>query len=176
MNTIFNDSCSLLIERSKNISVAKWLLTAIHNKKAKRSVTIKEHLDYDVDGIYEGIPVWLLTSNKAFREESVLMGNCVGKCDEEDHVEDLNPTKEGKYFKRYKEGFLLVYSFRDPLNKNKPVVNLLLKRKHNSPYKLKKLLGPLNEPVHEAYRNACLKFIKHKDLEMYSDNTDIKLI
>ena len=143
--------------------------TNIHEVRNNHEVTIIEGVDYKVEATYDGISVWLLTSNKAFREESIFMENCVGKMKEEKIVQDLDTSKEGRHFKAYQCGLRLMYSFRDPLDQNKPVATLGLKRKTSTlPYRLGVIRGPSNKPVDKKYWNACCSFIEElKNTEVY---------
>jgi hypothetical protein len=147
------------------------------NKFNPNVVTIIEGIDYTIDGVYENIPVWLLQSNKAFREESILMSNCLGKLENEESVEDLSEFKQGVYFNNYKNGILLVYSFRNPLDGNKPIATIGLKRAQlNASYKLNKIKGPLNNPIDKIYWKACYKFIEDKKLQVRRDGINIGLL
>ena len=141
------------------------------------AVTIVEGIDYKLEGMYDNIPLWLLTSNKAFREESIFMDHCLGRTDEEEIVQDLNICKQGRHFKSYLRGLSLIYSFRNPLNGNKPVATLVLKRKNCSlPFKIRAIKGPSNKSVEKIYWTACYQFVQDKNIQIHKDGVNIGLL
>jgi hypothetical protein len=129
-----------------------------------KPVKIKEGEDYIVEGVYDGYPMWQLISNKAFREESMHMHHCLGKCRDEDRVTSL-PGGESNYFKAFKEGKKKIYSLRDPNRQNLPVATADI----DMSLSLNELFGPADRPVSERYRPALRKFIEKNKIEVESD-------
>jgi hypothetical protein len=137
--------------------------------KEHNPIKSKEGEDYIVEGVYDGYPMWQLISNKAFREESMHMGNCVGKCGGELRVTSL-AGGESNYFKAFKEGKKKIYSLRDPNRQNLPVATIDV-----SSGFIQELYGPADRAVSERYRPALRKFVEKNKIEAGSENVAVSL-
>jgi len=143
-------------------------------KKAKLQSVEKK--DYIVDGVYDGYPVWKLISNKAFREESMYMGHCVGQAEGENKVTSVEGG-ESRYFQEFKNHKLEIYSLRDPKEHNHPVVTFELQKDPKDGYfKIVQIKGPANRSVSERYRKACRQFIEDSEYVVKSDGENIGMV
>jgi hypothetical protein len=134
------------------------------SKKAEQEkVKSEKDKDYKVIGIYDNIEVWELISNKAFREESMFMGHCIGQAEGESRVCDLDENKKSQYYKEYLNGNLKIFSFRDPQKKYHPVATFEL-QKENKNFYIVQMKGKANGKVPEKYHKACELFIRENNL------------
>jgi hypothetical protein len=158
--------------------VQKWdqEMERSSEKAEKAKLESVDGVDYEVVGVYEGYPVWKLISNKAFREESMYMGHCVGQAAGETKVTRIEGG-ESRYFKRYKEGELLIYSLRDPKKHNHPSVTFELNKVYGEKkFHIVQIKGPANREVSERYRKACRKFIEDQNFTVVSDGKNIGML
>ena len=149
--------------------------SAEKSKKAKLQSV--EGTDYKVDGVYDGYPVWELISNKAFREESMYMGHCVGQAEGEGKVTSVEGG-ESHYFRSYKERELRIYSLRDPKEHNHPAVTFELRKVYGeiNNFVIVQIKGPANRSVSERYRKACRQFIEDWELVVKEDGQNIGMV
>ena len=158
--------------------VQKWdqEMERSSEKAKKAKLQSVQGTDYEVVGVYDGYPVWKLTSNKSFREESMYMGHCVGQAGGESKVTSVE-GRESEYFRRYKEGELLIFSLRDPKNHNHPSVTFELKKVYGEKtFNIVQIKGPANREVSERYRKACKEFIKEKQFKVIKDGQNIGMV
>lgn len=140
-------------------------------KSEKERLKVEKDKDYKIIGTFDGIDVWLLTSNKAFREESIFMGHCVGQSEGENKVCDLDENKQSLYYQRYLKGTLKIYSFRDPNKNYHPVATFSLINEQGS-FVIDQMKGPRNGEVDEKYHKACQEFIEKFDLLISYESED----
>jgi len=158
--------------------VQKWdeEMARSAEKAKKAKLQSVEGIDYKVVGIYDGYPVWELTSNKSFREESMYMGHCVGQAEGESQVTSVEGG-ESRYFKEYKKHKLEIYSLRDPKEYNHPVATFELQEDpEDGEFVIVQIKGPANRVVSERYRKACREFIEDKDYIVKHDGENIGMV
>jgi len=154
-----------------NQAVQEWdeQMRAASEKSQKEKIHSVEKEDYYIEGIYDGYPVWGLKSNKAFREESLFMGHCVGQADtDRDGVKSLEGG-ESRYFKQYKERKKIIYSLRDPSKNFQPVVTFDVSTPFMSDYEVQEIKGRYNEPPDRKYWKACELFIRDQKMIVKGD-------
>jgi len=145
-------------------------------KAKKAKLQSVEGTDYRVNGVYDGYPVWELISNKAFREESMYMGHCVGQAENESKVTSVEGG-ESEYFKHFKQHELFIYSLRDPKEHNHPAVTFELRRIYGQrDFKIVQIKGPANREVSERYRKACREFIEDNEFPVSEDGENIGMV
>jgi hypothetical protein len=155
--------------------VQKWdqEMERSSEKAKKAKLQSVQGTDYEVVGVYDGYPVWKLTSNKSFREESMYMGHCVGQAGGESKVTSVEGG-ESNYFRNYKQGELLIFSLRDPKEHNQPAVTFELRKVYGErTFEIVQIKGPANRSVSERYRKACRKFIEDKEFVVKEDGKKI---
>jgi len=158
--------------------VQKWdeEMARSAEKAKKAKLQSVEGVDYEVVGVYDGYPVWKLTSNKSFREESMYMGHCVGQAEGESKVTSVEGG-ESEYFRQFKQGELIIYSLRDPKKHNHPVVTFRLQKFYGeNNFKINEIKGPANRSVSEKYRKSCREFIEDNNYEVIHDGGNIGMI
>jgi hypothetical protein len=158
--------------------VQKWdqEMERSSEKAKKAKIQSVEGVDYRVDGVYDGYPVWKLTSNKSFREESMYMGHCVGQAEGESKVTSVEGG-ESEYFRQFKQGEMIIFSLRDPKEHNQPAVTFELNKVYGEKtFKIVQIKGPANREVSERYRKACRKFIEDKEFVVKEDGENIGMV
>lgn len=158
--------------------VQKWdqEMERSSEKAKKAKLQSVEGTDYEVVGVYDGYPVWKLTSNKAFREESMYMGHCVGQAEGESKVTNIEGG-ESNYFRQYKQGEMIIYSLRDPKEHNHPAVTFELNKIYGErTFQIVQIKGPANREVSKRYRKACRKFIEDNNLFVKEDGQNIGMV
>jgi len=156
--------------------VQKWdqEMADAAEKAKKNKINIQEGIDYNVIGVYDGYPVWQLISNKAFREESMFMGNCVGQAARESRVTKLEGGMS-EYFIRYKKGEIAIFSLRKPKEYNQPAVTFELNRQEDTS-KIVQIKGANNQAPVRKYWKVCKDFIQDNDLIVRKDGHNIGMI
>jgi hypothetical protein len=158
--------------------VGKWdqEMKRSSEKAKKAKLQSVDGVDYEVVGVYDNYPIWKLISNKAFREESMYMGHCVGQAEGEDRVTSVKGG-QSEYFKQYKQGELIIYSLRDPKEHNHPAVTFELEKVYGEKtFKIVQIKGPANREVSKRYRKACREFIEDKNLFVQADGANIGMV